>query len=246
MKQVTLSIILLLSALICNAQIAAPNQTDTLIITSVKYNYADIDRANWPCEIIYKSTKDIRIGEQKFNIINAYKLLGIITFTVYDTNDSNKKHYELNFTEDEKDKYTLSFSGYEFTYYKKRTPKTNTESADVATVKANKRALFPEPDEKVPEGHGKSLVSLSPGHGRSLIGSLPKPSFQGNAKGTVVVKVWVDNYGIVQKAVAGAEGTTINDTKLWKAAKNAAMKACFNISVDAPALEEGTITYIFK
>ena len=114
----------------------------------------------------------------------------------------------------------------------------------MATVKANKRALSVAKPDTTANKSSKLFGTVS--RSRSLIGSLPKPSFQGNAKGTVVVKVWVDNYGIVQKAVAGAEGTTINDTKLWKAAENAAMKACFNISADAPALEEGTITYIFK
>ena len=62
----------------------------------------------------------------------------------------------------------------------------------------------------------------------------------------MVVEIWVDNYGIVQKAVAGAEGTTVTDKKLWQAARNAAMEASFNMSADAPALQKGTITYIFK
>ena len=62
----------------------------------------------------------------------------------------------------------------------------------------------------------------------------------------MVVKVWVDNYGNVKKAVPGADGTTVTDDKLWAAARNAAMKTHFNESIDAPAMQEGTITYIFK
>ena len=64
--------------------------------------------------------------------------------------------------------------------------------------------------------------------------------------GKVVVDIWVDNYGNVTKAIAGAQGTTVTNQSLWAAARAAAMKAHFNQSADAPALQQGTITYIFK
>lgn len=82
--------------------------------------------------------------------------------------------------------------------------------------------------------------------GRSVVGTLPSPSYNVQASGKVVVKIWVDNYGNVQKAVAGAEGTTVSDQTLWQAARKAALDAHFNLSADAPALQEGTITYIFN
>ena len=82
--------------------------------------------------------------------------------------------------------------------------------------------------------------------GRTLNGSLPRPSAPGQQVGKVVVDIWVDNYGTVQKAVPGAEGTTVTDKNLWNEARKAAMKASFNMSADAPALQKGTITYIFK
>ena len=82
--------------------------------------------------------------------------------------------------------------------------------------------------------------------GRTLNGTLPRPSYPKQATGTVVVDIWVDNYGIVQKAIAGAEGTTVTDKDLWNAARKAAMGASFNMSADAPAMQKGTITYIFK
>ena len=74
---------------------------------------------------------------------------------------------------------------------------------------------------------------------------MPVPSYDGTVSGTVVVQVWVDNYGQVQKAVAGVEGTTISDQAIWQAARKAALGAHFNMSADAPALQEGTITYMF-
>ena len=96
---------------------------------------------------------------------------------------------------------------------------------------------------KVGETSGEPKANLK---GRTLNGTLPRPSYPVQANGTVVVKIWVDNYGTVQKAIAGAEGTTVTDKDLWNAARKAAMGASFNMSADAPAMQEGTITYIFK
>ena len=82
--------------------------------------------------------------------------------------------------------------------------------------------------------------------GRTVNGSLVKPSYSVQAEGRVVVEIWVDQYGVVQKAVPGAEGTTVTDKELWNEARKAAMKASFNLSSDAPTMQKGTITYIFK
>ena len=96
---------------------------------------------------------------------------------------------------------------------------------------------------KTGETSGEPKASLK---GRTLNGTLPRPSYPVQATGTVVVDIWVDNYGTVQKAVAGSEGTTVTDKDLWNAARKAAMGAHFNMSADAPAMQKGTITYIFK
>ncbi len=82
--------------------------------------------------------------------------------------------------------------------------------------------------------------------GREVNGTLPSPSYPIQAAGTVVVDIWVDQYGDVQKAVAGVEGTTVTDKTLWQAARIAALGAHFNMSAEAPAMQKGTITYIFK
>ena len=74
---------------------------------------------------------------------------------------------------------------------------------------------------------------------------LKKPAYTSQESGKVVVKIWVDQYGKVQKAVPGADGTTVTDKALWTAARNAALETGFNMSASAPALQEGTITYIF-
>ena len=75
---------------------------------------------------------------------------------------------------------------------------------------------------------------------------LKKPVYTSQESGRVVVKIWVDQYGKVQKAVPGADGTTVTDKALWTAARNAALETGFNMSSNAPALQEGTITYIFN
>ena len=62
----------------------------------------------------------------------------------------------------------------------------------------------------------------------------------------MVVQVKVDQYGTVTEAIAGAEGTTVTDKNLWAAARSAALKAHFNMDANAPAMQTGTITYIFK
>jgi len=90
------------------------------------------------------------------------------------------------------------------------------------------------------QGSGISF-SLS---GRSAI-SLPKPQYPGNDAGVVVVKVTVDKTGKVTSAEAGVQGTTIMDQKFWNEAKQAALKARFNVSESAPAFQQGTISYRF-
>lgn len=82
--------------------------------------------------------------------------------------------------------------------------------------------------------------------GRSLNGGLPRITIAAEVDCVVVVSIYVDNYGTVQKAVAGSEGTTTNNRDIWNAARTAALRAHFNMSADAPAMQQGTITYTFK
>ena len=81
--------------------------------------------------------------------------------------------------------------------------------------------------------------------GRTISGSLPKPHVPGQQGGKVVVDIWVDNYGIVRKAVPRAAGTSVTDEILWNEVRKAAMKASFNMRADVPAMQKGAITYVF-
>lgn len=75
--------------------------------------------------------------------------------------------------------------------------------------------------------------------------TLEKPRYNVQESGRIVMRIWVDNYGNVKKAIVG-DGTTISNTKLIAEARAAAMKAHFDQKIDAPAMQEGTITYIFN
>jgi len=76
--------------------------------------------------------------------------------------------------------------------------------------------------------------------------SLPKPVYPGDDEGLVVVKVTVDKNGNVTAAEPGARGTTIMDQRFWSEARQAALKAKFNIDENAPAFQQGTISYRFR
>ena len=108
--------------------------------------------------------------------------------------------------------------------------------------------------EKLKAGHaeGNTLLGKTNSkpnanlNGRKVVGSLPSPKYGVQASGKVVVEIWVDQYGKVKKAIAGADGTTVTDKNLWNAARIAALDAHFNMSGDAPTLQKGSITYIFN
>ena len=82
--------------------------------------------------------------------------------------------------------------------------------------------------------------------GRNTVGNLPRPVYNVQESGIVVVDISVDNYGNVVRAVPGGDGTTVLDKTLWAAARKAAMETHFNMNADAPAMQQGTITYYFN
>ena len=119
-------------------------------------------------------------------------------------------------------------------------------------------ATFPGGNQGVPTGDGNSSNYGPGGSGNgnqgsgisfSLSGrsasSLPKPKYPGDDSGLVVVKVTVDKFGNVTAAEPGTRGTTIMNKKFWEEARQAALKAKFNADNDAPAYQQGTISYRF-
>ena len=124
---------------------------------------------------------------------------------------------------------------------KKDTSLTAPHAAQSASDKYN--AGHPDGNTRTGNSEGTPNAHVK---GRNTVGNLPRPNYASQESGTVVVTIWVDNYGTVQKAVASADGTTVTDKSLWAEARKAAMSTHFNMDADAPAMQQGTITYIFK
>ena len=121
----------------------------------------------------------------------------------------------------------------------------NTSTTPHSANEASEGFKAGQPDGNAVEGRteGSANAHLQ---GRSVLGTLPKPSYSAQLEGRVVVQIKVNQYGEVIDAIPGAEGTTVTDKNLWTAARNAALKAHFNQKADAPAVQQGTITYVFK
>ena len=164
---------------------------------------------------------------------------------------------ELGTQANEGEEVTIGSSG-DVEKYEPPKPKPIDKRALFSSANNKKDTIAPQTAEKISEslkaGHAQGNtnigdISNAPSaklKGRSTVGSLPLPSYNINKEGRVVVTIRVDQYGKVINAIPGAIGTTVPDKSLWNAAKEAALKAQFNVSSTAAAIQEGTITYIFK
>ena len=94
------------------------------------------------------------------------------------------------------------------------------------------------------EGQGGSGGGPSYDLGGRNAKSLPRPSTDFNEEGTIVVDIWVDRDGRVQRTQVG-KGTNISNTRMRETALNAARQSVFAPDKDAAELQKGTITYKF-
>lgn len=76
--------------------------------------------------------------------------------------------------------------------------------------------------------------------------STPKPDYDCNEEGRVVVAITVDQTGRVVAAQPGSKGTTTSASCLWDKAREAALKTRFNADSQAPAKQLGEIIYNFS
>lgn len=74
--------------------------------------------------------------------------------------------------------------------------------------------------------------------------SISSPNRDFSEEGRIVVDIWVDKDGKVQRAEIG-KGTTITDSNMRESAKRAAFNSIFNKDDKAADLQRGTITYTF-
>ena len=94
------------------------------------------------------------------------------------------------------------------------------------------------------------------GSGNYMLGgrqalSKPKPEYQCDAEGRVVVKIYVDRQGTVTRAIPGEKvpngpATTTTSSCLFDKAKAAAMRTTWQGDADAPATQIGYIIYNFR
>ena len=117
---------------------------------------------------------------------------------------------------------------------------------DKETVEINYNSLFKGGRVKKGSGGycGGSGTSFSlAGRGAKSLG---KPSSSTGKVGNVVVEIKVDQDGNVIEAKAGQRGTTLWDSNLWRECEEAVRKSKFTANPDAPKVQKGTVTYIFR
>lgn len=141
----------------------------------------------------------------------------------------------------------------------KKKPKDNVKPQSEET-KIDQNALFTKGRVKkgsggstgVGEGSGKGSGGEGGGNGIafSLAGrgsnELHKPTATSPANGSIVVEIRVDQEGNVVFAKAVWKGTTLTDKNLWILCEQAAKDSKFTAKPDAPELQPGKITYIFR
>ncbi len=131
--------------------------------------------------------------------------------------------------------------------YKGRNTETSSTAGEGITEgDGNQGSITGSPDsdnysQGLSQGSGSVEFSLS---GRNPL-YLPKPRYEYQVEGKVVVEIRVDRTGNVTYARAGVKGSTTNDENLIKAAQEAAVKAKFDSKSDAAFTQTGTITYHF-
>jgi colicin import membrane protein len=123
---------------------------------------------------------------------------------------------------------------------------TSSTSEGIAGGAGNQGVITGSVDSKV-RGEGSGLAAKGISYdlqGRGFQ-ALPPPKYDYQGEGRVVVEVSVDRLGNVFQAVPGTKGSTTLDEYLLRVAKEAALKAHFEIKSDAPPVQKGTITYNF-
>lgn len=121
------------------------------------------------------------------------------------------------------------------------------QGADEPEQAGNPRAELADKEASSGTGSGNdaSAGTLDAGlQGRGLVGLLPKPEYNANATGKVLIDVTVDASGRVTTATYRQNGSTTNNSVLVEAARRAALKARFTES--DRFVQGGTITYIFR
>lgn len=102
-----------------------------------------------------------------------------------------------------------------------------------------------DPNSSGYDGLGGQGNGISFSLGDRKAKSLPKPVYDSEDQGKVVVSIWVNKLGEVTRAEIMQKGTNVTDIKLRNMARDAALKAKFTSDSEAAEVQKGTITYHF-
>lgn len=107
-KTVLISLAILLISTVCNAQLSAPVQSDTLYITSMQYNFKDISRENWPFNHIIQAATFFKVDGKEFPIKDVEDFHSSrLYYTLLDGNNEYRLIKKQN-----SDGTTIEFSNY--------------------------------------------------------------------------------------------------------------------------------------
>ncbi len=209
----------ILCPILSTAQIIPQKQTDTLYITSLKYNHAEVEEEDWPCDVIYRSSKDFRIGEKTFNILDFNKWGSNIHYTITDSADRGGNVMDLWITAGNRRKVSLILvGGYEYSCSSSR--------------------VLP-----VENSFAKPAVMSYTLDGRDAL-HLDFPEFHCSADGEVHVLIHVDRSGRVISAKV-IDDLSSKSQCLRFFAVRAASSSIFSPLKDASPAQAGEITYRF-
>jgi TonB family protein len=125
-----------------------------------------------------------------------------------------------------------------------RTEGSNSTSQGSSEGTGNQGIKDGAPERSTSESGASTNSSGFTLSGRYMVGEFPRPIYNADAEGRVVVRITVDSEGRVTNAVYEQAGSTTNRGELVEAARKAAMRAKFTPS--ETDLQTGTITYIFR
>lgn len=166
--------------------------------------------------------------------------------------DEKEEHFEENISEQEQVEEEAQETEPEPTIdesalYSGRTDNEEAGSEGISEGEGNQGSITGEENVNNyadANSRGKGGVSFSLDGRNPQV--LPKPEYQFQEEGKVVVEIKVNQQGKVISAIPGVKGSSTLDSYLLKVAKKAALRSSFNRDPNAPNVQKGTITYFFK
>lgn len=223
------------------AQLGVPSisSRDTLLISRVLYNNYELNKNDWPADILIEDALELRIGKHVYKKEHFDQDYRGIRFEVM----CNGTKTSLVITkEDGCTKYSID----KYTFYVSPLVNARMEYPETQSLFDDKKAnndgsqdVTTESDDQGKCGAGYSLS------GRKA-SSIPLPGFNIRKEGKVVVKIYVDQNGKVTNATAPEKGSTIFDGAMVQRAIASAKQARFNADINASEIQVGTITYVFR